>query len=75
VLPDLGPNALSAAVGIVRGQGGTLELGSPARGRLSWTLTLPTVPGPAVPGETPAPAAPGSERRPRPARGAADPFA
>jgi len=68
VLPDLGPNALSAAVGIVRGQGGTLELGAPARGRLSWILGLPTVPG-----ETPAPAA--SERRSRPARGAADPFA
>ena len=68
VLPDLGPNALSAAVGIVRGQGGTLELGAPARGRLSWILALPTVPG-----ETPAPAA--SERRSRPARGAADPFA
>ena len=68
VLPDLGPNALSAAVGIVRGQGGTLELGAPARGRLSWILALPTVPG-----ETPA--APASERRARPARGAADPFA
>ncbi len=70
VLPDLGPNALSAAVGIVRGQGGALELRSPARGRLSWMLTLPTVPG-----ETPASAAQGSERRPRSARGGADPFA
>jgi hypothetical protein len=74
VLPDLGPNALSAAVGIVRGQGGSLELGAPARGRLAWILALPTVPG-----ETPAPTAsterPATERRARPARGAADPFA
>src|SRR6185295_17519775 len=30
VLPDLGPNALSAALRIVQGQGGELQLSSPA---------------------------------------------
>jgi hypothetical protein len=64
VLPDLGPNALSAALRIVQGQGGELHLASPARGRLSWVLTLPTAAGaPATAGER------------SPARGAADPFA
>lgn len=67
VLPDLGPNALSAALRIVQGQGGELRLASPARGRLSWILGVPMAAGASG---SPAPAA---DRRP--ARGAADPFA
>jgi hypothetical protein len=72
-LPDLGPNALSAAIGIIAGQGGRLELRKPSRGRFSWILELPLIaartPGregePAPEGGTPA----------RASRGAADPFA
>lgn len=40
ILPDLGPNALSAAAGILAGQGGRLEL-RPGRGRMSWLVDLP----------------------------------
>jgi len=40
ILPDLGPNALSAAAGILAGQGGRLEL-RPGRERLSWIVELP----------------------------------
>jgi len=40
ILPDLGPNALSAAAGILAGQGGRLEL-RPGRGRMTWVVELP----------------------------------
>jgi hypothetical protein len=40
ILPDLGPNALSAAAGILAGQGGRLEL-RPGRGRMTWLVELP----------------------------------
>jgi hypothetical protein len=40
LLPDLGPNALSAAAGILAGQGGRLEL-RPGRGRMTWVVELP----------------------------------
>jgi hypothetical protein len=40
ILPDLGPNALSAAAGILAGQGGRLEL-RPGRGRMTWLVDLP----------------------------------
>jgi len=40
ILPDLGPNALSAAAGILAGQGGHLEL-RPGRGRATWLVELP----------------------------------
>lgn len=43
ILPDLGPNALSAAAGILAGQGGRLEL-RPGRGRMSWIVDLPLAP-------------------------------
>lgn len=43
VLPDLGPNALAAAVSIVRGQGGQVTLGPASRGRLEWRVELPSV--------------------------------
>jgi len=41
LFPDLGPNALAAARGIVAGQGGRLSLASRARGRMTWRLRLP----------------------------------
>lgn len=41
ILPDLGPNALSAAVRIIEGQGGQCRLEPQSRGRLEWTVTLP----------------------------------
>jgi hypothetical protein len=41
LFPDLGPNALSAAQGIVAGQGGSLTLVARGRGRLTWRLRLP----------------------------------
>jgi len=40
-LPELGPNALAAASGILRGQGGSLELLAEAGGGLEWRLELP----------------------------------
>jgi hypothetical protein len=40
LLPDLGPNALSAASGIVAGQGGRLEIRG-GRGRITWIVDLP----------------------------------
>lgn len=41
LFPDLGPNALAAARGIVAGQGGRLSLASRTRGRMTWRLRLP----------------------------------
>lgn len=41
LFPELGPNALAAAAGIVAGQGGHLSLASRARGRMTWRLRLP----------------------------------
>ncbi|MBL8857416.1 MAG: hypothetical protein JNL28_02780 [Planctomycetes bacterium] len=43
VLPDLGPNALSAAISIIVGQGGSAELSRPNAGRLAWRIVLPAV--------------------------------
>ncbi|MFT7485962.1 MAG: hypothetical protein ACI9F9_001815 [Candidatus Paceibacteria bacterium] len=40
-LPELGANSLAAASGIVRGQGGTLELHKEPKGGLEWLLRLP----------------------------------
>ncbi|MFN0008295.1 MAG: hypothetical protein ACKVXR_10330, partial [Planctomycetota bacterium] len=40
ILPDLGPNALSAAAGILAGQGGRLDLRR-GRGRMTWLVELP----------------------------------
>ncbi len=51
----LGPNALAAAEGILRGQGGALELTAPAAGMLRWRMELPADPAqhpPATPRET-----------------------
>jgi hypothetical protein len=45
LFPNLGPNALSAAVRIVEGQGGRCALEPQARGRLEWRLSLPLAPG------------------------------
>jgi hypothetical protein len=42
ILPDLGPNALSAASGILAGQGGRLELRR-RQARLTWLVELPLV--------------------------------
>lgn len=87
ILPDLGPNALSAARGIVAGQGGRLELEKAGRGRLTWVLELPLAPAPApASGAVAASGGPGKADRKRSAapeaanpghanRGAADPFA
>lgn len=47
ILPDLGPNALSAASSIIVGQGGRAELTRFASGRLGWRITLPAVDAPA----------------------------
>ncbi|MCY2961671.1 MAG: hypothetical protein NTY35_16040 [Planctomycetota bacterium] len=41
LFPELGPNALAAAAGIVAGQGGRLSLENRARGRMTWHLLLP----------------------------------
>ena len=41
LFPELGPNALAAAAGIVAGQGGHLSLANRARGRMTWRLRLP----------------------------------
>ncbi len=41
LFPELGPNALAAAAGIVSGQGGSLSLSSKAAGRMTWRLRLP----------------------------------
>jgi hypothetical protein len=41
VLPDLGPNAILAAAGICRGQGGNLTLEEGLKGRLVWTVMVP----------------------------------
>ena len=41
VLPELGPNALSAARGIVRGQEGSLTLSAGPEDHLLWVLELP----------------------------------
>lgn len=41
VLPSLGPNALPAAQAIIIGQGGTLSLRLPGRGRALWRVELP----------------------------------
>ncbi len=40
LMPELGPNALAAAAGIVKGQGGSLEL-VPEQGGFEWVLRLP----------------------------------
>lgn len=42
-LPDLGPNALAAAISIVAGQEGAAELSRLKNGRLAWRITLPAV--------------------------------
>lgn len=81
LLPDLGPNALSAARGIVSGQGGRLDLEKSGRGRFTWVLELPLAAA-AAPHAPPS----GATERKRPvgegeasaghaSRGAADPFA
>jgi hypothetical protein len=44
VVPELGPNALAAAIGIVAGQGGRAELHPSADGRLQWTIRLRSAP-------------------------------
>lgn len=44
VLPELGPNALAAAIGIVAGQGGRAELHPSTEGRLEWTIRLRAAP-------------------------------
>ena len=41
LFPELGPNALAAAAGIVTGQGGRLILVNRAPGRITWHLRLP----------------------------------
>lgn len=41
LFPELGANALAAATGIVRGQGGELALARKGERHLEWTLTLP----------------------------------
>lgn len=41
LFPELGPNALAAAAGIVAGQGGRLSLVNRAARRMTWTLRLP----------------------------------
>lgn len=41
LFPELGPNALAAAAGIVAGQGGSLALVNRARSRMTWTLWMP----------------------------------
>lgn len=43
-VPDLGPNALRAALGILSGQGGRAELVRLAPGRLAWRVELPPAP-------------------------------
>lgn len=48
ILPDLGPNALSAATSIVVGQGGSVELVRPQKNRLAWRVVLPAVEAPAT---------------------------
>lgn len=45
LFPELGPNALAAASGIVAGQGGRLTLVNRARGRMTWHLRLPRAGG------------------------------
>ncbi len=40
-LPELGANSLAAASGILRGQGGTIELHKEPKGGLEWLLRLP----------------------------------
>ncbi len=40
-LPELGPNSLAAAAGIVRGQGGEVQLLKEPRGGLEWLIRLP----------------------------------
>jgi hypothetical protein len=40
-LATIGPNALAAAEGILRGQGGALELDAPEADRLRWRVLLP----------------------------------
>jgi hypothetical protein len=44
ILPELGPNALSAAVRIIEGQGGLCQLEPLSRGRWSWNVALPLAP-------------------------------
>jgi hypothetical protein len=79
ILPDLGPNALSAARGIVAGQNGSLELEKTGRGRMTWIVDLPLTESP-VAASAPAlerkrPLAPDTETPGHASRGAADPFA
>ncbi|MFT5051257.1 MAG: hypothetical protein ACI8QZ_002668 [Chlamydiales bacterium] len=45
LLPSIGPNALAAAGGIVRGQGGALNLEEIEPGRLTWIVRFPMVVG------------------------------
>jgi hypothetical protein len=42
----MGPNALSAAQGILAGQGGSVDLVRSANGRLEWRIRLPAVEAP-----------------------------
>ncbi len=53
VLPDLGPNALSAARGILSGQGGRIDLVRPSPGRLEWRIQMPAVEAPPNGSSTP----------------------
>ncbi|MBL8863344.1 MAG: hypothetical protein JNK02_15220 [Planctomycetes bacterium] len=41
LFPELGPNALAAATGIVAGQEGRLSIATRGRGRATWRLRLP----------------------------------
>ena len=43
VLPELGPNALAAAAGILGGQGGVVELLEDSAASLEWRVSLPRV--------------------------------
>lgn len=82
-LPELGPNALLAARGIVRGQGGELTLTRTPSGNFEWRVVLPRAAAsvPATPpratgGERPGRAESGRPDSARPDTGRAeDPFA
>lgn len=48
ILPDLGPNALSAAGAIIAGQGGRVDLARGQNGGLAWHIVMPAVEPPAA---------------------------
>jgi hypothetical protein len=48
ILPDLGPNSLSAAGAIIVGQGGRVDLARGQNGGLVWSIALPVVEPPAA---------------------------